>query len=166
MVTIEKKSLKVGKYVDTAHVDKVISTYKKERWVHNTKRIGKEDSLSGWYSVEELEGFIENIKQHGADGIKMYFAAYPSDYAETPDYAGRQTIVLVATKSKETPNGGTLNKDVYVTDGDKTNILAYNASRLCPPYCGGGGPPESGDSEWGGLGLALVDRGDGELTVI
>src|ERR1700712_1583613 len=102
MMTIEKKSLKVGKYVNTAHVDKVISTYKKERWVHNTKRIGKEDSLSGWDSVEELEGFIENIKQHGADGIKMYFAAYPSDYTETPEYAGRQTIVLVATKSKET----------------------------------------------------------------
>ena len=69
MITIEKKSLKVGEYVDTKHVDEVIRTYKQERWIHNSKRIGKEDSLSGWYSVEELEEFIETIKDHGADGI-------------------------------------------------------------------------------------------------
>jgi hypothetical protein len=46
MITIEKKSLNVGKYVDTKHVDSAIKTYKKERWIHNSKRIGKEDSLS------------------------------------------------------------------------------------------------------------------------
>ena len=169
MITIEKKSLSVGKYVNTEHVDTVIRTYKKERWVQNSERIGKEDSLSGWYSVEELEGFIDTIKQHGADGIKLYFAAYPHDYTETPEYAGRQTFVLVATKSKETENG-TVNKDIYITDGEGTNILAYNASRLCPPLCGGGpgGPPHDGcgDSEWGGLGIALIDQGSKGITVI
>jgi hypothetical protein len=54
MLTIEKKTVKAGKLVDTAHVDTIIRNYKKERWVHNSKRLGKEDSLSVWYSIEEL----------------------------------------------------------------------------------------------------------------
>jgi hypothetical protein len=66
MLTIEKKSLKVGKYVDSRHVDNLVRNYKQEKWVHNSKRLGKEDSLSVWYSVEELEQFIDKIKQHGA----------------------------------------------------------------------------------------------------
>ncbi len=165
MITIEKKSLSVGKYVNTEHVDTVIRTYKKERWVHNSKRIGKEDSLSSWYSVEELEGFIDTIKQHGADGIKFYFAAYPENNAPKPEYAGRQTIVLVATKSKENGNGVT-NKDIYITKNGSTDILAYNAGSLCPPFCGGGGPPGTGDTEWGGLGLAIVDKGNEGFAVI
>ena len=83
MLTIEKKSLKVGKYVSTEHVDTVIKTYKQERWVHNSERIGKEDSLSVWYSIEELEEFMATSKENGADGIKFYFAAYPERNIET-----------------------------------------------------------------------------------
>ena len=84
MITSQKKSLKVGKYVDNQHVDTVIRTYKHERWAQNSDRIGKEDSLSAWYSVEELEDFIEIAKRHGADGVKIYFAAYPENYTEIP----------------------------------------------------------------------------------
>jgi len=169
MITIEKNSLKVGKYVNTAHVDKVINTYKKERWVHNSKRIGKEDSLSGWYSIQELEDFLTTVKTFGGDGVKMYFGVYPADYQENPDYASRQTIVLVGTKTKDVSATErctrTINKDIYISDGNKANILAYNASKICPPYCGGG-PTESGDSEWGGLGVALVEKENGEIAVI
>ena len=75
MITIEKKSLKVGKYVNTEHVDTVVRNYKQERWVYNSERIGKEDSLSGWYSIEEMEEFIERAKQSGGDGISIYFGA-------------------------------------------------------------------------------------------
>jgi hypothetical protein len=65
MLTL-KKAKKAGKYVDTKHVDSLLSTYKKERWIHNSKRIGKEDSLSVWYSVEELQEFLATAKQNGA----------------------------------------------------------------------------------------------------
>lgn len=136
MKTIQKKSISVGKYVNTEHVDTVIRTYKKERWVHNSKRLGKPDSLSVWFSVEELESFIDNIKQHGANGIKFYFAAY-SENAPRPEYQGLQTIVLAATKSKESENG-IVNKDIYVTKNGSTEILAYNSGILCPPFCTGG----------------------------
>jgi hypothetical protein len=160
MIKSPKKTLKAGTYVDTAHVDSVIRTYKQERWVQNTERIGKEDSLSCWYSIEELQEYIETAKQHGADGIKIYFAAYPKDFKKNPDYAGRQSVVLVATKQKETETG-VVNKDVYI-DGEKgVQILAYNFGSLCPPYCGGKGV---GPDE--GVGIAIVDIKDKGLSVI
>jgi hypothetical protein len=138
-----------------------IRTYKTERWMQNSQRIGKEDSLSAWYSIEELETFIETAKKHGADGVKFYFAAYPEDFQPVPEYAGRQTIVLVGTRSKQTKSGGTLNKDIYVPSENGPQILAYNAARICPPLCG-----EFGESELGGLGVTIVDRGDKGLSMI
>src|SRR5688572_4002211 len=125
MLRIEKKSLKVGKFVDTNHVNTVIQNYKKERWVHNSKRLGKEDSLSVWYSVQELEEFLARAKEHAADGIKIYFGAYDEECAPKPLYAGRQTVVLVATKQKETETGS-INKDIYINTETGHTILAYN----------------------------------------
>lgn len=154
MTTIQKKSLKVGKQVGTDHVNRVIRNYKKERWVHNSRRIGKEDSLSVWYSVEELEAFIAKAKDHGADGIKLYFGAYDSDYKEQPLFAGRQTVVLVATKHKDTPDG-TTNKDIYIQTEKGSSILAWNAGNVCPPFCG---TKDSSGSE--GIGITIIDSGD------
>jgi hypothetical protein len=163
MITIQKKSLKVGQYVDTDHVDEVIRTYKQERWVHNSKRIGKEDSLSAWYSVEELEEFIDNIKQHGADGIKFYFAAYPENHAPKPEYAGRQTIVMVATKSKETLEG-LKHKDVYITKDGTSTIMGYNMPNLCPPYCQSFS--SQAKSDFTNVGSTIVDKGDEGFAVV
>ena len=162
MLTIEKKSLRVGKYVDTKYVDTVIRNYKQERWVQNSERIGKEDSLSGWYSIGELEEFIAKIKELGADGIRYYYGVYSSDFADRPEYADRQTIVLVATKRKETAMG-TADKDIYISTEKGTEILAYNFSSQCPPTCG----KTTGDGDdWGGIGVTIVDRGEKGLTVI
>jgi hypothetical protein len=158
MITSQKKSLKVGKYVNTQHVDTVIRTYKQERWVQNSDRIGKEDSLSAWYSVEELESFIDVAKQHGADGVKI-----PENFTEVPEYAGRQTVVLVGTKRKEA-DGKSIDKDIYVQTEKGSQILAYNMSRICPPFCGGS---KDDGTDWGeGLGITIVDRKDKGLVII
>ncbi len=158
MLEVQKKSVKVGKLVDTAHVDTVIRNYKQERWAHNSKRLGKEDSLSVWYSVEELEEFFEKVKENGGDGIRMYFGAYKEDYKEQPLYAGRQTVVLVATKERETLKGEA-NKDLYINTEKGTSILAYNAGKLCPPFCIelGGGYDE--------IGITIIDKGNDGLVV-
>ncbi len=166
MRTIEKKSLKVGKYVNNNHVDTVIRTYKQERWVNNSKHIGKEDSMSSWYSVEELEEFLDTVKMNGGDGIRFYFGAYPTDFALKPEYAGRQTIVLVATRSKEVDNK-TVNKDLYTNTEGTPQILAYNLGALCPPICpppGGGGP--NGKNKSFDIGMAIVDNADKGLTLV
>jgi hypothetical protein len=162
MVKTEKKSLKVGKYVDNEHADTLIRNYKHERWVHNSERIGKEDSLSSWYTIEELEDFIETSKAHGADGIKFYFGTYPKSFPARPEYSGRQTILLVATKSKTT-DAGVANKNIYVKQGDKMQILAYNLGMLCPPMCQKQSPGASHES---GIGITIVDRGEKGLTLV
>jgi len=157
MLVNQKKALKVGKLVNTDHVNSVIRNYKQERWVHNSKRLGKEDSLSAWFSVEELQEFLENVKDHNGDGIRIYFGAYDQNYAEQPLYAGRQTVVLVATKQKETDNGD-VNKDIYVPTENGSSILAYNSATLCPPFC------DSSD-DFGGIGITIVDKGDEGMVI-
>jgi hypothetical protein len=158
MITKEKKSVRVGKYVNTDYVNTVLREYKKERWVHNSERIGKEDSLSIWFSVEDVEDFIATSKQNGADGIKFYFGAYPADFTEKPEYAGRQTLVMVATKTRETNIGTTVNKDVYITRNGNSTILGLNMGSPCPPLCGG--YPATGD-----LGITLIDKGDKGIEI-
>jgi hypothetical protein len=158
MLTIEKKSLKVGKFVNTEHVNTVIRNYKQERWVHNSRRIGKEDSLSIWYSIEELEEFLAKAKDHGGDGVRFYFGAYDKDCAPQELYQDRQTIVMVATKQKETMKG-IIDKDLYTNNGEETTILAYNAGRPCPPLC-------KPDEEFGGIGITIVDKGEGDMVIV
>jgi len=157
MSTIEKKSLKVGKYVDNEHVNTVISNYKKERWVQNSQRLGKSDSLSLWLSVEEMEEFIETIKLHGGDGIRMYFAVYPNETDGVKGKDGRQSMVFVATRSKEEETGEINHKDIYTTKKDKPAILAYNMINYCPPYCQGG---------LGGPGITIIEDANNGMSVI
>jgi hypothetical protein len=161
MMTIQKKSLKVGKYVNTEHVDTLVRTYKQERWIQNSERIGKEDTKSVWYSVQELEEFIARIKDHGANGVRVYFGVYPKDFAVNPDYAGQQTLAFVGTKSKETELGR-VDKEIYINTETGTSVLAYNFGSLCPTQCGrgdgSGGNPE--------IGITIIDRGDQGMTII
>lgn len=157
MYKTQIKSLRAGKLVTTEHVNTVISNYKKERWAQNSKHIGKEDSLSVWYSVEELEEFLQLVKEHGGDGIKMYFGAYGKENAPKELYAERQTIVMVATKVKETANGE-MNKDLYISRENENTVLAYNAGRLCPPICQVG--------EDNGLGITIIDKGNEGIVIV
>jgi len=153
-MTIEKKTVRAGKFVDTNHVDTVIKNYKQKRWIQNSQRLGKEDSLSVWFSVEDIEAFLAKAKEHGADGVRYYFGAYDENFAEKPVYAGRQTLVMVATKEKETATGAT-NKDIYFATEKGSSILAYNFGQICPPFC----------SSENGIGVTIVDNGSEGLLV-
>jgi hypothetical protein len=155
MVTIEKKSVRAGKFVDTKHVDTIIKNYKQKRWAQNSERLGKEDSLSVWFSVEDIEAFLEKAKEHGGDGVRFYFGAYDEQFAEKPVYAGRQTLVMVATKEKETATG-TTNKDIYFNTEKGSSILAYNFGCVCPPYCA---------NDNGRIGVTIIDKGSEGLVV-
>jgi hypothetical protein len=149
MLTLEKKSLKAGQIVNTEHVDALIRNYKQERWVHNSQRIGKEDSLSVWYGLEELENFLSYAREHGADGIRVYFGVYDKEHAPQAVSEGRQTVVFVATKERTTENGAT-NKDLYVAKDNGSTIIALNIGAPCPPFC---------SSE--GIGVRIVEVKDG-----
>jgi hypothetical protein len=159
MLTVKAKTRKAGKLVDTTHVDNVIRNYKQHRWANNSKYIGKEDSLSVWFSIDEIEEFLAKAKEHGGDGIRFYFGAYSNDFAEQPLYAGRQTIVMVATQEKKTVKG-TVDKDIYIGNEEGVSILAYNVGKLCPPVCK---PSLDGDDY--GLGITIVDNHEGIVIV-
>lgn len=162
MITNDKKTLRVGKLVGSEHVEMVTSNYKKERWIHNSERIGKSDSLSVWFSVEDLEEYIEQIKDNGADGIKFYFGSYPENFEVKPEYSGRQTIVMVATKSKETENG-IVNKDLYINNNGNLTVMGLNMGSLCPPYCGGF---SFNTKEVVGKSVTITDRADKGVSVV
>ena len=161
MTTQEKISVKVGRYVNTEYVNAVLREYKQTRWVSNSEKIGKPDTLSVWFSLEDIEGFLENAKEHGGNGIKFYFAAYPKAYAPKPEHEGRQCIVLVATKARQTETGSIANKDLYITRQGKSTVLSLNKGIIYPP--GGNGPSEGG---MGDLGITIVEKGEKGMELI
>jgi hypothetical protein len=156
MTTIEKKCVHVGKYVDADHVDTLIRTYKQERWKQNSERIGQEDSLSLYYTIEELEEFLQKSKEAGANSISIHFGAYPDNFTERTGYAGKQTTVFVATDRQETENG-IAHKSVYVETNKGKQILAYNMGQW---------PPGSGVGSDDGFGITIIDQGDKGMIVV
>ena len=156
---------KAGQLVNSKHVDSLLSNYKKERWLQNSNHIGKADSLSVWYSLDQLQEFLDTAKATGADGIKMYFGVYDAATASEEIYEDRQTIVLVATKAKELDNGLIVDKNVYTDNGSKPEIVAFNVGRLCPPTCAGGGTGTGTGFDLENPGI-LIDTSDKGMIVI
>jgi hypothetical protein len=133
MNTIEKKSVNAAKYVSKNEMNALTSGYKQDRWAANTENLGRADSLSIWYTVEELENFLENVKANGGNGVRIHFGVYPEGYRK-PELVGMQTVVLVANRSKD----GSLEnaKELMVNTNGRPEILALDGPIPCPPYCG------------------------------
>src|ERR1700722_942777 len=100
MNTIAKKSVNAAKFVSKDEMNVMTSAYKQDRWAANTEVLGRADSLSIWYTVEELENFLENVKANGGNGVRIHFGVYPEGYRK-PELVGMQTVVLVANRSKD-----------------------------------------------------------------
>lgn len=153
--TIEKKTVQVGKYVGTEHVDTLIRNYKKERWIQNSERLGKNDSLGVWLTIDELEEFVQTARLHGADGVRLYFGVYGETGAR-PGMEGKQTVAFVATRSEEVADK-VVNKNLYVERGGVKGLLAYN---MFPPFPI---PPTTGG---GSLGVTIVADKENRMIVI
>ena len=172
MSTITKASAKKGQFVDTKHVDSLLGNYKKERWVHNSKRLGKEDSLSVTFGISEISEFMKVARENGADSIRVYFGVYSEGFEKVPEYGGRQTVVLVAVKEKRNQDGRIVTKHLYYQTENGPEILAFNTGSVCPPFCGGSG--DMGDGEGGyqyivqdqGLGLTFLNNDEGDMMVL
>ena len=131
------KIMKAGQFVDNNHVTMLRENYKQNRWMANSERLGKPDSLSVWYSLDELKQYIATAEAAGADGIRVYFGVYPSVFPENILVQDRQTIVFVATQQKSSETGKTENKDLYVSTPKGPEIVAFNFGLPCPPACVG-----------------------------
>lgn len=161
-VTLEQKN---GQVVDTNHLNNLVGNYKQQRWLDNTQKLGKPDALSTWYGMDELQAFLDLAKQHHADGIKMFYGVYDEQHPNK-QIAGRQTVVLVATR-KNLDKPGNFNKAIMTTINGKKEILAFNYGEMCPPYCGG--TPPDGDPyiefEMDNIGQIIVEK-DGKIDIL
>lgn len=154
MNTIEKKSVKAGKRVTKKEVDTLISTYKQERWAANSDRLGKADSLSVWFTVEEVEAFLAAVKSNGGNGVRFHFGVFNADNATQPEFEGRQTLVMIGNRSSDGTYASS--KELYANTDGKPEVVALAGGVLCPPFCSGGT-----------LGKAsLVVRGDNSMEII
>jgi hypothetical protein len=151
MNTIAKKSVNAGNYVSKNEVNELTSTYKQERWADNSEKLGKADSLSVWFTLDELENFLQKVKAGGGNGVRIHFGVFPQDYRK-PEVAGMQTLVMVANRSKD----GSLEnaRELFIDNNGRPEILALDGPTLCPPFCGTGG---------GGLGKSslIIREGNG-----
>jgi hypothetical protein len=133
MNTIAEKSVKAENYVSKNEMNALTTAYKQDRWAANTERLGRADSLSIWYTVEELENFLNEVKANGGNGVRIHFGVFPENYRK-PELAGMQTVVLVANRSKD---GSLQNaKELLVNENGTPEILALDGPIPCPPYCG------------------------------
>ncbi|HET7002524.1 MAG TPA: hypothetical protein VFI33_14475 [Puia sp.] len=163
MTTQEKNFVKAKKTIKTEEAENFIREYKQKRWVHNSERIGKPDSLSAWYSIEQLQKVIDLSKSHGGNGIRFFYGAYPENYSERPEYAGRQTLIMVPTKSRVLEDGYTADKNIYTVNNGRIEILGIGNTghpTACPPSCP---PPDGG---MGDLGITIVDRGSKGMEIV
>ena len=163
MNTIEKKSVNTAKSVTKQEVDTLIRTYKQERWADNSERLGKADSLSVWFTIEEVENFLETVKSNGGNGVRFHFGVYNADNATQPEFEGRQTLVMIGNRSSD----GTYetSKELFINKNGQPEIVAQAGGILCPPWCGTGGV--KGQLSIPALGSSvLIDRGEKGMSVI
>jgi hypothetical protein len=113
-----------------------------------------------FYSIEELEEFLQKAKEAGANGVSVHFGVYPENFNEREGYAGKQTTVFVATDRQETATGIT-HKNIYHETNKGKQLLAYNMGQWPP----GSGVETEYDSDWG-LGITIIDKGDKGMIVI
>jgi hypothetical protein len=143
MNTIAEKSVNAGTFVTSTELDAFTSAYKQERWAENSERIGKADSLTMWLSVEMMEEFLATVKANGGNGIRCHFGVHTEGHS-APEVVGRQTVVLVGTRSKDGSHATA-----------KAEMVALTGP-VCPPWCGSGTLGKS----------TLIVRGDNGMEVI
>lgn len=106
--------------------------------------IGKSDSTSGWYSLEQFEELMREMYYLNADGLRIYFGAHePND----PDYPNQLTVIFVPTYHNKATGS-----HADIVHDDEVNFqvrLSETASQveladinkgidsigLCPPTC-------------------------------
>lgn len=98
---------------------------------------GRRETKSAWYSKQQFEEIVDEMRLQNADGIRVYFAAYgPND----PEYANQLTVVFVPTSWNTQTNKHT---DVIIDDQVDflerrkipSDTMNLDTIGLCPPTC-------------------------------
>jgi len=133
-----------GIFIDKEEVNKRVTNYLKEKHPAQSAAIGREDSKSAWYSLDQFEELMREMYYLNADGLRIYFGAYDK---EDKNYPGMLTVVLVPTYMNENTGKHT---DIVVDDevnfSDRSEAKPepsamrgirknFDTLGLCPPTC-------------------------------
>lgn len=130
---------------EEAHV--LFDEYSKTNNIILTKsRNGNPDSRWYWFSLEEMEGYIQYVKKNAEKqklkdvGIRIYMGKYPEDHPKDrmakPHFGGYQTIFLMPTvKNKKAfdENSKLKRTDFEDENKDLETIQPMNMTNLSPP---------------------------------
>lgn len=138
----------------------MVSTYETERGALLRKPNGENvvDSKSGWVSLDELTGFIDEVKAAAKSkgletkdiGVRIYYSVYPQQKAGESayfrslesEYRSKQTLLMLPTYHDQTTNS---NNDILSTSaGNRSQELFIGSA---------------GAGQGGGVGA----RGEGEM---
>lgn len=108
-------------------------------------RNGNPDSRWYWFSLEEMESYIQYVKENADKqnlkdvGIRIYLGKYPenhpSDKMAKPEFAGYQTVFLMPTSKMTQDSISSRQRRGVITDEnqDVENIQPMNMTNLSPP---------------------------------
>ncbi|MCT2408614.1 hypothetical protein NZD88_13780 [Chryseobacterium antibioticum] len=109
-------------------------------------RNGEPDSRWYWFSVEDLEGYLQYVKETAKKqklknpGIRIYMGKYPMNHPKSkmakPEYAGYQTIFLVPTAQNRKKDSTTAMSRTMKSTEENTNVTemeVLNMTNLAPP---------------------------------
>lgn len=95
---------------------------------------GYQDTREFWYSVEELQEYLNYVKERSAEqgiknpGIRIYFGAYPKSSVRK-SYA---TVFLAATKERLIPIEGEDENSIYPDNNYKIDPLNESTGGMPP----------------------------------
>lgn len=122
-----------------------VKNYKDWLDIHNAARVQQTqkdgrvaeipNSRSVWFSVEQLEKMINEIKAEKGDGIRFYYASYGKmesfvdSCTKTPyNYSYLNTLLMVPTKKDNC-----YHRDYYSSSNSVTTMDIENKGEICPP---------------------------------
>lgn len=118
--------MQTGVYTDGAFADILKNNYRERQWKFNSDRLGTEDTLylmqpiklpEGMTSDESLNEFLQKSKARGANQVKIYFGAVPTEFPEAPILAGRLLGIFVPARNGE---------DIYFPGGsEEVNVMSF-----------------------------------------
>ena len=137
METITRKVPTVPSiFISKTDVNSRIKNFQDHKLPLLSNAIGKSDSTSAWYSMEQFDEIVREMHLQDASGLRVYFGAYDS----TDElYANQLTIIFVPTfKNEATGN----HRDIVIEDptswGGRLGDPKYlDTISLCPPMCSG-----------------------------
>lgn len=97
------------KLIDAKQAANLSNAYKEQRLSVIESKLGISDHASFWYSLEDLEGYINYAKEQAKskgitlDGMRIYLGVYPEGYADSSK-SGHATVFMCPTEAARNQN--------------------------------------------------------------